>query len=271
MSAAEKIAESVIYGLPFPEYIRLPAVSAHGLMLIERSPMHYRASIEAPRAPTAAQALGTLTHLAVLEWDEYQRSVRVAPEADRRTKAGKEALAAFESECEANSWTVATPEQDAKARAMREAVMAQPFARALFADGHAEVTLRWRIGGADCKARPDWLCAGHDVIVDLKTAIDASPAAFAKASGNFKYHLQAAWYTDAAEWVGLGARAFVFIAVEPEPPHGVGLYKLDDGAIHAGRVRYQRALETYLGCKRTGDWPGYARDIQTIELPRWAL
>lgn len=257
--------------LPFADYLAIDAISAHGLMQIERSPLHFWHSRQTPRAPTPAQQLGTLTHLCVLEHDAYLATVRVAPDVDRRTKNGKEAAAAFESECAEIGATVATPEQDAKARAMREAVMAQPFARALLADGHAEVTLCWDHEGTACKARPDWLCCGHEVIVDLKTAADASPAAFAKASGNFKYHMQAAWYSDAAERVGLGARAFVFIAVEPEPPYAVGLYRLDEHALHAGRIRYQRALDAYRECMATDAWPGYAREIQTIEIPKWAL
>ncbi|MFD2112059.1 PD-(D/E)XK nuclease-like domain-containing protein [Thiorhodococcus fuscus] len=260
------------HGVAFEDYLALRAVSAHGLMQIERSPAHYRTSIETPHAPSAAQALGTLTHLCVLEPEEYRQRVRVAPAVDRRTKAGKETFAAFEAEVTAiPDAMIATAEQDTKARAMRESVMAQPFARALLADGAAEVTLLWDQDGTFCKARPDWLCSGHEVIVDLKTAADASEQAFAKACGNYRYHLQAAWYQDAVMRVGLGDRVFVFIAVEPEPPYAAGLYQIDDQALRVGRIRYERALETYRECVATNDWPGYAREIRTIELPKWAL
>ena len=263
----------ILHDLPFDEYLKIHAASAHGLMLIERSPAHYRASIEAPREPSPAQALGTLTHLAVLEWDRYQALVRVAPDVDRRTKAGKASAAVFEAECAEIGAIVATAEQDAKARSMREAVISQPFARALLADGRAEVTMLWTdmATGVACKARADWVCSGHEVLVDIKTAADASERAFAKACGQWSYHIQAAHYVDAALACGLAERAFVFIAVEPEPPHAVGLYQLDEEALRVGRMRRDRALETYHECITSGIWPGYAQEIRTIEIPKWAL
>lgn len=262
----------IISGLPFEDYLKLDAISAHGLMLMQRSPLHYWQSTQAPSEPSAAQALGTLTHLAVLEWDEYRRRVFVAPDVDRRTKAGKAEWTEFcDAAEEVEGSIVATEEQDLKARAMREAVMAQPFARALLADGQAETTLLWEREGVQCKARPDWLCAGHEVTVDLKTAADASEDAFAKAAGRFSYHIQDAWYSDAANDCGLGARAFVFLVVESDPPHAVALYQLDDDARHVGRVRYERAFERYRECLASDQWPGYAKEITTLTLPRWAL
>lgn len=262
-----------IHGLPFDEYLALDAMSAHGLMLVERSPLHFQHAKREPRAPSTAQALGTLTHMAVLEWDRYQSLVRVAPDVDRRTKLGKETAAAFEAECAEIGAIVATVDQDQKACAMREAVMGQPFARALFESGSAEVTLSWidTETSVACKARPDWVCDEVAALVDLKTAADASEPAFAKASGSFKYHMQAAWYQDAAESCGLGERAFIFVAVEPDPPHGVGLYELDPEAIRVGRIRNRRALETYAECLASGEFSAYPREIQTLVLPKWAL
>jgi hypothetical protein len=259
-------------GLDFADYLALDAISAHGLMLLERSPAHFWAARQTPHAATPAQLLGTLTHLCVLEPDAYRDRVRVAPDVDRRTKAGKETWEAFQAETATIVGALlATAEQDAQARAMRAAVMAQPFARALLADGAAEVSLTWDRAGLACKARPDWLCEGHAVIVDLKTALDAGPSAFAKACGQWKYHLQAAWYQDAAIACDLGERAFVFLAVEPAPPYAVGLYQLDEEALRVGRLRYQRALETYQACRTAGHWPGYDTEINTLSLPKWAL
>ena len=256
----------------FAEYLALDAISAHGLMQIERSPAHFWHARQEPHVATPAQALGTLTHLAVLEWDVYQESVRVAPELNRRTNAGKDAAAAFEAECDAIGAVIATPEQDQKARAMREAVMTQPFARLLLADGQAETTLQWTVDGLACKARPDWLCGGHQVIVDLKTARDASPAGFAKAAGQYTYHIQDAWYSDAAaRFQEIGERAFIFLAVEPEPPYAVGLYQLDDESRRVGRIRYQRAFDRYRECVESGVWPSYQTEITPLSLPKWAL
>lgn len=262
----------ITHGVPFADYLTIDAISAHGLMQIERSPLHFWHGRQTPRAPTPAQALGTLTHLAILEWDRYQDAVVVAPDVDRRTKAGREAYKDFEDTLRFDPDAIgATAEQDARARAMREAVMAQPFARALLADGAAEVTLQWDLDGTACKARPDWVCGGHEVVVDVKTAREADPTGFAKAAGAYTYHLQAAHYIDAAEQCGLGQRAFVFVAIETDPPYAVGLYQLDEEALRVGRIRRDRALDTYRDCLASGQWPGYATDILTLSLPKWAL
>lgn len=258
----------VITGLPFDDYKRLDAINASALKLIERSPAHYWQSRQTPREATPAQALGTLAHLLILE-PEREGEIAIAPDVDRRTKAGKEEWAAFLAE--SNGRQTATADQFDAARRMRDAVQAQPFARALLAGGEPEVTLLWQQDGTPIKCRLDWLCRSHDVVLDLKTASDASAVEFARASGRYAYHLQAALYTDAAAACGLGERAFVFLVVESEPPHGVALYQLDEDAMRAGSVRYRQALERYRECLARNDWPGYPPEVQPLTLPKWAL
>ncbi|AHF03419.1 exonuclease VIII [Marichromatium purpuratum 984] len=195
----------------------------------------------------------------------------VAPVVDRRTKAGKAEWAEFQADAEARGLLVVTADQMTRAQAMRDAVIAQPFARALLADGDPEVTMLWERDGVSCKARADWVCGGHQVIVDLKTAADASEQGFRRAVGQWRYHMQAAHYIDAARATGLGERTFVFIVVESEPPHGVALYQLGERELHAGGVRIRRAMDAYRECVDTGSWPGYPTEISPIELAPWAL
>jgi hypothetical protein len=256
----------VIHGLDFDEYRAIDAINASGLKLLERSPAHFQQARLEPHAPTAAQALGTLTHLAILEWDRYQALVRVAPDVDRRTKLGKETAAAFEAECAEIGAIVATAEQDQKARAMRDRVMDQPFARALLADGAAEVTLLWQDPetGLDCKARLDWLCGGHEVIADIKTCSSASEWDFRQAARRYDYAIQSVHYSEGAMHSGLGERQFILIAIESDPPHGVQLFTFDEPTLHAARVRRERAMQRYLECVATGQWPAYPVEIAQI-------
>ncbi len=262
----------LLIGLPFAQYLAIDAISAHGLMQMERSPAHYRASLAAPRAPSAAQQLGTLTHLAILEPDEFARRVRIEPDVNRRTNAGKAELAEWQASLPDDA-EIASAEQHALALAMREAVLAQPFARALLDAGRAETTLLWTDAetGVACKARPDWLPEGHAVILDLKTAADASPAAFARAAGNFKYHVQESFYLDAARAVLNADLAFLFLVVETAPPHAVALYQLDDEARRVGAIRCRRAMDRYAECRATETWAGFPIEIQPLSIPPFAL
>lgn len=255
--------------VPFSEYLDLPYISAHGLMLIERSPAHYRAAMQAPHRASAKQELGTFTHLAILEPDEYTRRLSLAPDCDKRSKAGKAEWEAYQAALPADAIS-ATPDQIRSVELMRDAVIAQPYARALLDDGIAETTVIADLDGLTVKGRPDWLPRDLPVIVDLKTAADASPRGFSRAAANFCYHLQAALYTDLLYTVTGQNYDFIFLVVENESPHGVALYQLEDDAIEAGRRRYQAALETYRHCLNTDQWPCYATEVLSLELPRWA-
>ncbi|MCK7579823.1 MAG: PD-(D/E)XK nuclease-like domain-containing protein [Chromatiales bacterium] len=148
----------IIYDLDFDEYRAINAINASGLKLLERSPAHFQQARLEPHAPTAAQALGTLVHLLVLE-PERENEVAVAPECDRRTKAGKDAWAEFQAE--SADRLIVTAEQWDTARRMRDAVRANKNAMALLADGSPEVTLLHTLDGTPIKCRLDWLCTGR--------------------------------------------------------------------------------------------------------------
>jgi len=261
-----------IVTVSFEEYKAIDAANAHGLMLFERSPAHFYWSKTNQTEPTPAQQLGTLAHMAILEPDEFKRLVRVEPNVNKRTKAGKTQLEEWRDSLPENA-VIASLEQVELCLQMATAVQDQPYAKALLSDGNAEQTMLWTDSdtGVACKARADWICSGHDVLVDLKTAQDASMNAFQRASGNFRYHMQAAFYTMASEACGLSGRAFIFIVVETAPPFGVALYQLDEEAMHAGHVRIRHALERYADCLSSGKWPMYPTEIQTLTLSKWAL
>jgi hypothetical protein len=92
-----------------------------------------------------------------------------------------------------------------------DAVLAHPGARRLLCDGRAEQSLLWHDAnnGAPCKARIDFLRNDYGV-VDLKTAMDASPDAFGRAIASFEYPAQAAWYWNAMASSDSGLGFFAF-------------------------------------------------------------
>ena len=122
------------------------------------------------------------------------------------------------------------------------------------------------------RGRPDAL--GDNLIVDLKTAQDASPEAFARTAANFGYHAQAAYYLDGLRELGECDEdaVFLFVVVEKTAPYGVAVYNLDEEALDAGRTVYQRAWQTMRQCRASNNFPGYSasRNIETLSLPRWA-
>ncbi len=254
-------------------HARVPGlVSKSVLDLVERSPKHYEAWLRGAAGETSpALEFGAATHCGVLEPDEYDRLYAVQPDfGDLRFKENK----AKREEWKANNGTK-TPLSAADAEAiagMRQAIMAHPTARGLLVDGDAELTLRWtdphtRLMG---KARTDFFVGDLATIVDLKTTEDARPDAFAKSCARFRYHVQAAVYTDAFLELGVAIEHFIYLAIEKKPPYAIGIYELDDDAIHRGREAARRNMDTLAECIERGEYPCYSPEIQTLSLPRWA-
>ena len=257
----------IIDNLLAREYHARPEISKSGLDLVNISPAHYRASLTEPRTETPAMRLGTAAHCRILEPDTFPERYIIAPEGiDRRTKEGKAAWSAFELEAEER--IVLKAEEAAMLEAMAASVWAHPMARQLLNDVIAERSIISELDGVAVKCRPDWWTSG--AIVDLKTTERARPDLFAKSLGQYRYHAQAAFYSDIAATVAEPMR-FLFIAVEKSPPYAVSVVELDAESTQQGRLAYGRDLANYAACLALDHWPGYASTVETISLPRWAM
>ena len=147
------------------------------------------------------------------------------------------------------------------------AVWSHPIANRLLSVGHAEQSF-WKEDketGLTCKARCDFLHG--DYIIDLKTTGEGNshPDKFIKSVANYFYHLQAAHYLEV-----IGAKRFVFIAVEKVYPYAISITELDEEALAEGKRLRQAALKLISKCHTDAYWHGYAEKIQTLSLPSWA-
>src|SRR5262249_44075553 len=114
------------------------------------------------------------------------------------------------------------------------------------------------------------LVSGRVAIVDYKTATSADPVTFGRKAADYGYHMQNAWYIDAAKAVGLDEDpAFLFVVQEKTPPYLVSVVELDATAVEIGAARNARALSVYRECMQTGAWPGYDTDVHLISLPAY--
>lgn len=256
--------------IPFATYLAWDAVSNSQLSKLARSPAHLKASWEEPDEDTTALRVGRAVHCAVLEPDRFIHDYTPF-DGDRRTKDGKAAYAAIieagQVALPASEYTIAT--------SIRDAIRAHPSAGPLFAgEGRHELSLIWDdpTTGVRCKARQDrhspFLAGG--AIVDLKSTQDAEPGAFARSMFTFGYHRQGAHYVDGAAACGLPAEHFVIVAAEKEAPFGISVFRLNEGAITAGREEVGALLARYQRCVESGEWPGYPAEVRDLTLPDWA-
>ena len=257
---------TIIYNQPAADYFAIEALSASGAKLLNRSAAHYLHNKAEPPKPSSAQAFGTLVHCLVLEPNSVHGRYMTSPKFDRRTTVGKTQAANFEASV--GDRTVVDLDDYQRAQRAATAVREHPTARSLLTHaGHREATATWGQYGVVCKARLD--AFGDDIIVDLKTARDASPVGFARAAAVYQYHAQAAHYLNAPISPSPAARKFYFIAVEPVAPFNVAVYELTHNDILAGRAIMEAAAKVYetLSNRATRSWPGYPVGVNTISLP----
>jgi hypothetical protein len=160
------------------------------------------------------------------------------------------------------------------AKLMAARVREHPTAGALLAVGDAEVSGWWHDEATDARLRwrADWLHPGRSrlIIVDYKTAKDASPAGFSKSIGEYRYHQQDGWYRDGVIANDLDADPlFLFIAQEKTAPYAVSVHEIPPDALDRGRALNRKAIDIYAQCRRTGQWPGYGDSIHTAEIPAY--
>ena len=293
---------AILHGVPAETYHALDAASSHNLTtLLDRSPAHVRGMEE---EESNALSLGTLVHTAILEPAMLARRYRAQPvikgspqanaykralaewlagvlgraqlpEVDAQTEKDRldAQLALLRADLEKAGIYEAKQEALDIAERCRDRVYAHPFLRPLLADFEPEVTLIARDPGTGLKlkARVDALPNGHDVLLDLKTAQDASSNGFHRAARNYRYAMQPALYTYTWQLItGLSA-AFLFIAVETAPPFGVQLFELTQDGFERARQKMRVGLDRWAACVAAGHWPNYPHEVAQLDLPSWAI
>lgn len=259
------------YDMPELEYRKLDALNASTLKQMRRSALHAWQALSQPTPSTAAMQLGTAVHLALLEPGRYAVEHVIGPSNDRRTKAWKEW-----AEAEARPLKL-SPDEAVTVERIRESFEV-PESRTAYdlirrCRGRSEATAIWPDPeiGVLCKARADRVCVYEDapVLVELKTARDASPQGFRSAVRQYGYDLAAAWYLRGFRLVGTKEpRALYFVAVETEPPYAIATYVLPELHLESAEAECLVYGQQFAEAKRSGFWPGYEDAIVPLELYR---
>lgn len=240
-------------------YNDIPAVRRSALWEMRKSPAHYKYMVEHPPKETAALLFGTAAHKYILETDEFWEDYALAPEVDRRTKAGKEAWANHLLELEGKS-SISISDYTT-IQEMNESILNNPTAKELLKTGIHEVPIQWMdpVTEEPCKCRPDCLTVynGEKYIVDYKTTTSCEEGHFERSCRYYGYKLQAAMYTEGLFQSFFEPYKFAFVAQEKNPPYAVRVYFCDQGFIDEGMDIYRDLMGKYHKCRITGFWPGY--------------
>lgn len=244
-------------------------ISCTGLKKIAVSPAHFK---RGEFKQTAAMAMGSATHSAILEPESFAKQYVTLPAGKDRRSAEYKALCASHG-----ADNVLVSADSLQIGAMQSAVRANPVAsKWLYQEqGRNELSVYAKDPetGVLVRCRFDRLL-DRGFSPDLKTTTDASPRGFSNAIAKYGYAFQAAFYMDVYYWAtGQRLEGFGFVACESKAPHNVMCYRLDDESIEVGRAQYRSALNTYANCLESGVWHGYddCELEMLIGLPDWML
>ena len=255
------------------EYRSHPAISRSELWRIHESPQKFRYFKDHPEEPTPSLLFGQVFHKMALEPESFADEFAVFPDIDRRTREGRRLWEDFTEQSKGKS---AIPsEVYEQAQAMCNAMKAVPFAQKLL-NGPREVPFFWvdELTGEECKCRTDCLNTQYSqpIVVDVKSATDASTEAFARDAIKYGYDFQAAMYLEGVSKHMQQRPLFVFIVVEKTPPYAVNILQADELFLRRGQNLFREYIGIYHDCKTTGNWYGYLgkhNQINNLALPAW--
>ena len=265
----------IIKQLSYDEYHASKAFGSSQIKdFITKSPKYFQAKHilkSLPDSQSDAMKIGSATHSAWMEPNDFESEYAIEPDCDGRTKAGKAIKAEFAAASEGKK--ILNAKQGLLTTRMTGALDSDQNASALLKKSTVENSIFWTDDetGLNLRVRPDIWRKGH-YLADLKTTKDASPEGFARAIFDRGYHISAAMYLDAMEQMGEGITDFIFICVESHAPYLTAIYTLSDQAIEIGRREYKQALIDLKQCIDTDNWAGYNADqVAEISLPKWVL
>jgi hypothetical protein len=248
------------------EYDAIDALNQTSAKLLLKAPAKYAHDKANPRKDSKALREGIMTHAAVLDPDAFAK-FKPEPEADKRTKEGKEVHAYWKTTlqpgdvpCKADEYDNALSYADAVKAAMGRYNIV-PVATEVMLKADYIVPIK---GSID-------LIAEDGYLYDIKTTMEeATPKGFGRQliwSDDFK--LQAAWYLLLCK-VNFGVRpkGFRFLVVEKEAPFLTAVFELHQDLIAEGEALMLSAMKAYEVCKSFNEWPAYPSEVITIARPQ---
>lgn len=241
------------------KYEDMEGIRRSDLWLINRSPAHFRYAMDNPEPPTPAQTFGIAAHKYILEPDSFVDEFAVAPDCDKRTKAGKETFAAFMDSVGGKS--IISTEDYGKLKEMKKAIDSHKVAKEMLSNSEHEKPFLWTdpMTGEACKVKADCIGKWHDCdfIFDYKTSSSCEGNSFEHDARKYGYKFQAGMYVEGVFQSTLISRKFAFIVQEKTPPYAVRVYICTDEFVAQGYDKFRELIGIYHQCKGSGIWYGY--------------
>ena len=304
-TAAQEASAVITYQQSDADYRNAPGLSQSEARELLRSAAHWQARYgpdAEPLQPTRAMLFGQAFHCRILEPADFCR--RYADRQDLEVNLNLSELKALaaarglqvsskwrKAELEACLWPQGRPvdprigldrEELLRMEAMAECLLGHPLTGTWFNPEqpqyrrHNELVIHGTsAGGLQLKGRLDRVVIDQKqqqlTILDLKTTTSAAPEEIARMAANLHLDLQASWYRHlATQAFPAFAVDVVLVAIEKQPPHAIGLYRVSEAMLSNGDKKRALAIDRFCAAQASGTWPAYPAVIQTLQLPAWA-
>jgi hypothetical protein len=271
------------------DYRNAPGLSQSEARELLRSAAHWQARYgpdAEPLQPTRAMLFGQAFHYRILEPADFCR--RYADREDLEVNLNLSELKALaaarglqvsskwrKAELEACLWPQGRPvdprigldrEELVRIEAMAACLLGHPLTGTWFNPEqpqyrrHNELVIQGTsAGGLQLKGR-------------LDRVLSAAPEEIARMAANLHLDLQASWYRHLATQAFPSSDTIevVLVAIEKQPPHAIGLYRVSEAMLANGDKKRALAIDRFCAAQASGTWPAYPAQIQTLQLPAWA-
>ena len=255
-----------LYKMSDSDYFSRPEMSNSDISKFLESPKAYKYYKSfGGMAQTESMLIGSIVHCLYLEPELFESTFCVAPEIDRRTKAGKAEWARFVESSQGKK-PVAQEILDEAGRVVLGLRSTLGDIKEIAGEGYAELTGIFEHRDVKCRMKIDYITE-DGFIWDLKTT--KSLKSFSNSIANYGYHRQVAMYYLGVQKIVGKCKGFKFIAVENNAPYDAAVFKLDMEGYKLGLKEIEFALNRYKICYESNVWPGAFESEVEMSLPKW--
>lgn len=274
----EKAGYRCCLEVPEDVYFKLPAISKSSLCAYVEHPEKYyhNSFVEFEDKKTDAMTLGSVVHTGVLEPHKIKNFVSdksamlaAGGARPRLTKGYKE----WVKEMTAQGKHVVKHEDFDAANIMIKKLLGDETVKEVLMNGFNEYAI-FNIDaktGLFQKGKMDICCVDYGLIMDIKTARDATRDKFQREIWDRHYHVQGAHYLRmAANIFDVSFDQMLFATIENTAPYSHTIYRLDEASLEKGLYDLDKYLSMYAESVITGEFTTF-EEIEDIGLPYYAF
>ncbi|HFI7433943.1 TPA: PD-(D/E)XK nuclease-like domain-containing protein [Escherichia coli] len=259
----------IYYGMPNADYHANEAIGSTTVKAISVSPAnHYFNKFTGSKSAH----IGSAIHAALLEPELFRSDYLLMP--DVTSRSSKEYKSA--SECKNPEYILVGSEVDTVNRMFDSSRLNEDFMDYMNTKGCSEVSMFAECPetGLMLKCRFDRLSDTLTYPLDVKSCRDASERGFSNAFGQFKYHIQAAFYLYVLKLAtGIEYNQFAFFAIENSPPYRNCMYYIGEESLELGYREMFAALHKLVACRENESlkYEGIVLPSNEINVPAYLL